>query len=161
MLPHHVYNKNSQRFETLDKLCSCCELNEMEDISYSYYTPLFKIQDRTNVIVYRSVKYSKVLIGMPRCASCYQIHHKSKNRANLISWIIAPFIVVLAILTMEPLIIIFGIIIGILFGIFGGLLIKNKIITDSGILTEAGAAKTNETIQDLVISGWSLTQPST
>jgi hypothetical protein len=125
----------------------------------NYFVPLFKEQDRTNIVVYRSVKYSKIPIGIPRCERCREIHQSAANKSKLYAWTgaVAGFLLSISIWGVLG---VFGIIPCLLFGIIGAHYIENKLVSDQGILTKMEGAKQDETVQDLVISGWSFNQPT-
>ena len=128
----------------------------MED---NYFVPLYKENDRTNIIVYRSVKYSKVPIGIPRCKNCLEIHKESATKSTIISWCIAVAIVIISFIVWGPFGF-FSIFAGIFIGFYGAELLENKLVRDKGIDTKLDGAKQNGTVQDFVINGWSFKMPT-
>ena len=79
----HVLNEKLKRLEPIEKKCIFCSYNNMVSMDDCYFVPLFKENDRTNIIVYRSVKYSKILIGISRCSTCAAIHEAAKTKATI------------------------------------------------------------------------------
>jgi hypothetical protein len=155
----HIFNKERKRLEPTITKCQYCEMENSTSMEDNYFIPLFKENDRTNVIVYRSVKYSKVPVGIPRCSSCKSIHILAAGRAAQIAWSIA-IAVVLLIFAIWGIWGIFGIFAVIIIGFGGTNVIQNKLVRDKGIYTKLDGAKQNEAVQDLVINGWSFTQPT-
>lgn len=89
----HVINKARRRIEPTTKVCTYCNETKVDNVNDCYYVPIFRENDRTNLVVYRNVKFSKILIGIPRCADCKNIHEKAKNKALIVSAICAFLII--------------------------------------------------------------------
>jgi len=155
----HTINERLMRLEPQETKCAYCEVEHSQDMEENYFIPLFKEQDRTNVIVYRSVKYKKIPVGVPRCQRCKNIHESASNKAKLYAWGIA-LGVVLFCFAVWGIMGIFAIFAGIFIGFGGTHFMENKLVRDQGILTKLEGAKENDTIQDLVIHGWSFNQPA-
>jgi hypothetical protein len=155
----YIFNKERKRLEPTETKCQYCETGSSTSMEDNYFIPLFKENDRTNVIVYRSVKYNKLPVGVPRCSDCKTIHVLAAGRAAQISWGVAIAVVIL-IFAIWGIFGIFGIFAGIIIGFAGTMLLQNKLVKDKGIYTKLDGAKQNEAVQDLVINGWSLKQPS-
>jgi hypothetical protein len=155
----YIFNKERKRLEPTITKCQYCESGNSTSMEDNYFIPLFKENDRTNVIVYRSVKYSKIPVGVPRCRDCKNIHVLSAGRAAQISWAVAIGVVIL-IFAIWGIWGIFGIFGGLIIGFVGTMLLTDKLIKDKGIYTKLEGAKQNEAVQDLVINGWSFTQPT-
>ena len=81
----HFFNEKTKRLEPLDNVCVFCGRRHVNDADDTCYMPLYKENSRLNVIVYRNVKFSKIVIGAPRCSSCRQIHSRVKIRSILYS----------------------------------------------------------------------------
>jgi len=156
----HYVNDVLKRLEPFDKACQYCGQGNSEDMNENFFVPVFKEQDRTNIVVYRSVKYKKILIGIPRCHSCLEIHNSAGNKAKLWAWVGAVVVFILCLLTGAPFVIIAGIFLLIFGGFFGSHLLEKQFVRDRGILTKLDGAKENETVQEFIIQGWSFTQPS-
>lgn len=164
MIENYIFNETYKRFEPLEHECTYCGEAQMKNMNEEcYFIPLFIEADRTNIIVYRSVKYSKILIGIPRCRSCKDIHNDSKNKAVTIT--IAIVVLTLAFLlynfmNLNAFVFIFGIF-GVIFGgVYGSAKLTERYVANKGIYTLRDGAETNEVVRDLVIAGWSFNQPT-
>jgi hypothetical protein len=155
----YIFNKQRKRLEPTITKCQYCETGNSTSMEDNYFIPLFKENDRTNVIVYRSVKYSKIPVGIPRCTSCKSIHILAAGRAAQISWAVAIAVVILG-FAIWGIWGIFGIFAGLVIGFGGSDFLQDKLVRDKGIYTKSEGAKQNEAVQDLVINGWSFTQPT-
>jgi hypothetical protein len=163
MIENYTYDPADKRYEPHDHKCTYCGEAEMENMNDCYFVPLFTEGDRTNIIVYRSVKYSKILIGIPRCRACKDIHYDSKSKAVTIT--IALVVASLALLfynfmNMSAIIFVialFGIIFG---GFYGSAKLAERYVANKGIYSLREGAETNEVVRDLVISGWSFNMPT-
>ena len=81
----HTLNERLKRIEPTSKKCSYCVNGQVEKLNSCYFVPIFKENDRTNIVVYRSVKYQTIKIGIPRCIDCFGVHEQSKNKALILS----------------------------------------------------------------------------
>jgi hypothetical protein len=163
MIRNYTFDEAYKRFEPHDHKCTYCGEAEMENMNDCYFVPLFVESDRTNIVVYRSVKYSKVLIGIPRCRSCKDIHHDAKNKAVTIS--VVSVIALLGLLlynfmNLNAFVFILGIFATIFGGIYGSAKLAERYVANKGIYTLQDGAETNEVVRDLVIAGWSFTMPT-
>ena len=156
----HFVNGASKRLEPFDSTCQYCGQRNFENMEENFFVPVFKEQDRTNIVVYRSVKFTKVLIGIPRCHSCLGIHNAANNKAKIYSWIGAVITFILCLLTGEVYVIFAGIFLLLLVGFLGSHLLEKEFVRKQGILPKMDGAKENETVQEFIIQGWSFTQPS-
>ncbi|RAJ77329.1 hypothetical protein CLV59_10796 [Chitinophaga dinghuensis] len=155
----HVINQEKQRLEPVEKKCQYCEEDESTDMEDNYFLPLFSEQDRTNIVVYRSVKYSKILVGIPRCRRCRNIHVRAQGIAVMWTWGIAAAVVILSFVAFG-IFGMFSILAAVFITVLGKQLIQNIITRKKGIYTLMDGAKQNEAVQELVLAGWSLTPPS-
>jgi hypothetical protein len=156
----HYLNESLKRLEPHDKACEYCGQGNSENMNENFFVPVFKEEDRTNIVVYRSVKFKKILIGIPRCPGCLEIHNTSASRAKLFSWIGAVIIFILCLMTVSAYIIFAGIFLLFLVGFLGSHLLEKQFVRNRGILPKMDGAKENETVQEFIIHGWSFTQPS-
>lgn len=156
----HIMNEQLKRLETTETKCAYCSMENNADKNDSYYIPLFSVKDRTNIIVYSSVKYAKIDVGIPRCTSCREIHTNAGKKATLYAVIAAIATWLIAIALFNFFGGVFGLLAALLVGFGGQHFLKNKFVRDQDILTLKDGAETNETVQALVISGWTFTQPS-
>jgi hypothetical protein len=163
MIDNYTYNETYKRFEPQEKKCTYCGSSTVKSIDDCYYIPLFMTKDSTNLVVYRSVKFAKILIGIPRCSGCKKIHENASYKAALISWGAAIALIAVLFYNMIAVggvVLALGFIAAIFIGIYGTQHLKDKFAVDNDIYTLKDGAETNEIIQDLVISGWSLEQPA-
>ncbi|MEO5685014.1 MAG: hypothetical protein ABIQ88_20385 [Chitinophagaceae bacterium] len=160
MLDKHVFNERLKRLEPVDRKCYYCAEQDCQDMNDCYFVPLFKEQDRTNIVVYRSVKFKKIMVGIPRCKICLAIHQALGNKAIFYAIGLAAGIALMGFLIFD----LFGIIMSVMAGTITGLVackpIVNKLIDKAGILNLEEGAQTNETVQSFVIAGWSFSQPA-
>ena len=156
----YIFNERKKRLEPPETKCTYCKSGSSKSMEENYFVPVYNVMDRTNIIVYSSVKYKKISIGIPRCSNCYKIHDSAIGIASLYCW--GGGLLILLIFVISC-----GVFDGLIFGIFPCLLIgtmvpmfiKNIFITNKGIPTEIEGAKKNELVKDFIIQGWSLSQP--
>jgi hypothetical protein len=163
MIRNYTFDETYKRFEPHDHKCTYCGEAEMENMNDCYFVPLFVEGDRTNIIVYSSVKYSKVLIGIPRCRSCKDIHYDAKNKAitiTVVSVIVLLGLLLYNFMNLNPFVFILGIFATIFGGIYGSSKLGERYVANKGIYTLQDGAETNEVVRDLVIAGWTFTMPS-
>ena len=155
----YTFNKDKKRLEPSDTKCQYCDTEDSTDMEDNYFVPLFKETDRTNIIVYRSVKYSKIPVGVPRCKTCKRIHDKASTTAAWLGWGLALVFVILGFQLLGPNGM-FTMIAGPFIGYGLKVLIEKKMVRNKEIYTKLEGAKETEAVQDLVLSGWSFTNPS-
>ncbi|MDE3248592.1 MAG: hypothetical protein KGO82_08040 [Bacteroidota bacterium] len=158
MSDKHVFNERLNRLEPVDRKCYYCAEEECEQVDDCYFVPLFKEKDKTNIAEYNAVKYSKVLVGIPRCKKCMALHQSLRRKASYYAVGIALSGSLLGILTFES----FGAIVSVITGMIAGALsykpLANGFIDKAGILNQEEGAHTSETVQDFVNGGWRFTQ---
>ena len=155
----YIFNERLSRLEPTETKCLYCRKKEIKNLNSCHFLNLYNEKKRTNVIVYRSVKFSKILIGVPRCESCKSIHEKSSEKANNYLIVIGITLIALAIIIFSfSAIFISILIIAVL--LLSKIPLKNKFIRDQNILIELEGAKKVDLIMDFIIDGWSFTQPS-
>jgi len=155
----YIFNQEKKRLEPTETKCQYCGVEHSIHMEHNHFIPLYKEADRTNIIVYRSVKFKKIPVGIPRCKSCLLIHLRAETKAARIAWGVAVSIVVLT-FVIWGLWGIFSIFAGIFIGFGGADFLQDKLVRDKGIYTKLEGAKQNEAVQDLIISGWSFSQPT-
>jgi len=162
MKEKYKLNQKRKRLEPTETLCKFCNKGHSEEMNKNYFAPLYNVKDRTSLIVYSSVKFNKIHIGIPRCNECVLIHSNSFMKAIFISvLLIAMFILILYLLSSEiVLVIFFSILIFSATIVLGPKLISNILIRNKGILTEKEGAKKDPLVKQMINDGWSLTQPS-
>lgn len=159
----HVVNERLKRIEPVSKKCSFCYNGTSQSMHDNYFVPVFKENDRTNIIVYRSVKYQKIDIGIPRCADCKAIHQKAKIKASVIAVIAA--LAVLAFMIYNFLNFHAVISVALLFlsaatGFGGYVYLHNVFTRKAGINTLKESTEADALVQDFLKQGWTLKQPS-
>jgi len=155
----HVINQHFKRLEPVDTLCHYCDTEHSQRMDDNYFMPIYKESDRTDILVYRSVKFKKIDIGIPRCANCKKIHESAAEKAQLFIPLSAVALVVLSFIIWHEWAII-AFLPAIIIGFLGTPMAENKIVRKKGIFTKRDGAERNETVQELVIQGWTLTKPS-
>jgi hypothetical protein len=152
-------NEFLKRLEPSETLCQFCETEHSTDMEDNYFIPLYKENDSTNIVVYGSVKFKKVPVGIPRCKTCKAVHESANSKALLYAWGGAILLVIFSFAILGPVLGVVSIFVALFGGIFANRHLYEKWVAQKGIYTEVDGAKQNEAVQELVISGWSLTQP--
>lgn len=159
----HVVNERLKRIEPVSKKCSFCLDGTSGSMSDNYFVPVFKENDRTNIIVYRSVKYQKIDVGIPRCQNCKTIHQKAKTKAMIISLTAALAIFAFMIynfLDFHAVVSVALIFASALTGFGGYVYLQGVFARKAGIYALKDGAEGDPLVQDLLMQGWSLKQPS-
>jgi hypothetical protein len=157
-MENYVVNDQLKRIEPIATLCQFCNKRHSEKMDRNVFIPLFNVQDRTNIIIYSSVKYKKVLVGIPRCNHCYVIHKKSA----FYSWLISiPVGIAMAItgFSLWGLYGVFSLMISIVIAAVSPILITDILIKKQHILTQKDGGIKDPMVQDLVLAGWSINPP--
>ena len=81
------FNENARQFEPLDNTCVYCQKNRAVSPDKNKYLELYKEKDRTNLLIYRSVKYNQITILVPRCNECYRTHSNVKLYSRIFTWL--------------------------------------------------------------------------
>lgn len=157
----YVYNPNRKRIEPKETLCQFCKKNHSSTIENNFYTPIYQEQKRTNLVVYSSVKFKRLPIGIPRCKHCKAIH----KFYTALSWVygILTGISIYLILhfTVHQIFYFLELTSSIIIGVLSQqYLFKPFLIKRAGILTEKQGKKNAPLIQELLLEGWSFKQPS-
>ena len=163
MIENYSFNELYKRFEPLEKQCTYRGSAQVTDIDHCYYIPLFMTKDSTNLIVYRSVKFAKILIGIPRCESCKEIHRTSSIKAACVAWgsaVMLLFILFYNLVFFGGIVAALGVFASLFIGDYGTQYLQDRFVVNSGLYSLKDGAETNEIIRDLVLSGWSLEQPA-
>lgn len=156
---NYIFNEQQKRLDPTEKKCTYCGKDQMENIEDCYFAPVFMTKNRTYLVVYSSVKYAKILIGIPRCKSCKTIHENAKVKGVLISVVAGIAIFVVGFNTLSVPGFVIGLFGGIGTAVFGSFYLKNWFAEQKGIKALKEAAEENELIKKFLASGWSLKQP--
>jgi hypothetical protein len=162
---HHVFNPNTKRLEPISRECSFCDDGTMESMETCYFNFVSLEKDRTNLVVYRSVSYNSVEIGVPRCKSCESVHSNAIILAVITSilsgvgfmYLITKLVVSKAVTPMGCAIMM---LLGIFMAVYGGVFLFNYFIRRKNILTKLEGADNDETFTEFLAAGWTLGKPS-
>jgi len=91
------FNEDLKRFEPTATKCGFCFKADSQSMEDNHFAEIYKVSDRTNIIVYNSVSYNQILVGIPRCINCKYIHKKGWLHSRIISWLFFIMIVVILI----------------------------------------------------------------
>lgn len=164
----HAFNEEKKRFEPVDKTCAFCGQRKSEDPNDDFYIPIYKENDRLNVIVYRKVSYSKINIGLPRCPHCKEIHQKQKNRTLLytigIGFVVTIVIFILTKNIFEEYTIIMallgGFVVAMLTFIIARAVLEKSMAKQENILPKEEAAMQYGIVRYFIDNGWTFNQPT-
>lgn len=154
----YTINEKLKRIEPTETLCQFCGIHHSENADQNYYAPLFNIENRTNIIVYRSVKFKEIKVGIPRCNNCCQIHKRCNLYAGIIGGLTSLILIILGCKYAGILALVTSIL-SILPGVLLYMFIGNVLIRKHGILTYNEAKDENPLIQEFVYDGWSTKPP--
>lgn len=161
----HTFNQFEKRFEPKIKKCSYCKTggqnSKMED---NCFYSLYNIKDRTNLVVFRNVKFNEVKIGIPRCEGCRKVHSNIKTAVYIILFLGIPFGLFLVVyvsfkfsLGIIGMIILMALIFGTVYLSMVG--IEKIILNNSNIKSEKDGALMEPLVKSFVRSGWSTDRP--
>jgi len=163
MIENYTFNEYDKSFEPKETTCAFCEESQIKNQKHTHFVALYVTNDRTNLIVYRSVKYSRLLIGIPRCGSCREIHEKSVFKSRLVTWIIVPIALVLLfynLVILGTFLTIAGFCSIIVGGFYGSHKLTQFFVSKENIWNLHDGVENDRFIQNLILDGWSLNQPS-
>ncbi len=161
----HIFNQLKTRFEPKDIKCSFCRTgsnkSKMED---NCFYSVYNVQDRTNLIVFRNVKFNEIKIGIPRCASCRKVHFTAKMASYLTLFIGIPLVFIIPIyfsvkfdLGTIGMILLLAMTFGLVYLAMVG--IEKAIFSAYDIKSEKDGALLDPLIQSFLIGGWSIERP--
>lgn len=160
MTRSHQFNQVLGRFEPTTTLCRYCNKRHSTKINDTYFVPVFKVADRTNIIVYSSVKFNKIAVGIPRCRECAAIHEDSHTKAWLITFGIIGAFVLIMYLTWTPFWLFFMVFGFALILVGGPHWIPGILANNQGILDKKEGAEKEPLVREMIQQGWSLKQPT-
>lgn len=163
----HIFNEQKRRLEPQNSICVFCGERHIQDVNDSCYLTLYKENSRTNLLVYRNVKFSKITIGASRCKYCKAIHNKVKIKSLLLTVFVHMIGIGLAVLLinqMTGMCIIFGILlllinIGLMVIQTVYRLFENRVIKQYKVLTKRDGLKVYPIVQELLNDGFSFEEP--
>lgn len=163
----HIFNEQKRRLEPQNSMCVFCGERHIRDVNDSCYLTLYKENARTNLLVYRNVKFSKINVGASRCKYCKEIHDKVKIKSLLLTVFTHLIVIGLAVLLisqMTGVCIIFGILL--LFINIGLMamqtvyrLFENIVIKQYKVLTKRDGLKLYPIVQELLNDGFTFEEP--
>ncbi len=161
----HTFNERKKRFEPKIRKCTFCKTglnnNLMED---NCFYDLYNVKDRTNLVVFRNVKFNKVKIGIPRCSNCRKLHSRSKTATYIVLFLGIPLIFIIPVyfsVVFDLGTFIMIILLVATFGmVYGAMVATEKIILNSNdVKTEKDGAITDPLVRTFMASGWSIEPP--
>jgi hypothetical protein len=159
MNDRYTLNDKLKRIEPNETLCQFCNKRHSDKMDRNYFAPLFSIQDRTELIVYSSVKFKKIMIGIPRCNQCYVTHKESSFNAWGSS-LVAGFVLIVLGFAILGLYGFFSMIACFVLAFVAPIFLVDFLVRRKGILTEKEGTMKDPLVRDMVIAGWSLNQPT-
>ena len=162
----HKFNEYLRRFEPLHTKCLFCragkDSSHMED---NCFYSVYNVQDRTNVIVYRNVKFKEVKIGVPRCEKCKSVHSKAKVTTNITIFVGVLLVFIIPIyfsvefdLGTVGMIFMLALTAGLVFLIVFA--IEKAILNGYDVKSEKDGARTVPLVRDFLRNGWTDDRPS-
>ncbi len=153
------FNEFEKRFESKEIVCKYCNSRTMGDPEEQYYASIYRVMNRSNIIIKRTVEYNEIKIGIPRCNDCFKIHEGGKARGGF-------YTIILSILALGIFHYLFGeavvyalIFIPIILAAFLPMGIRENYAHKHNIPTEEAPTKDNEWIKSLLQEGWSTKRP--
>jgi hypothetical protein len=155
----HVFHGEALNyFEPIDTKCMYCDSGHSQETDDNYSAFLFYEKSRINTLVYKSVKYQRILIGVSRCPDCLKIHRESKLKAILVScgiglvvtigftgfigiWIATLAILVLILIPVSQF-------------------LEKIFVRQKGIPTKRDGASRYEFVKYLIRNGWTFKKPT-
>lgn len=164
-MENHIFNESRKRFEPQDKKCSFCRTgsnnSKMED---NCFYSVYNVQDRTNLVVFRNVKFSEVKIGIPRCEKCRKVHSTAKITSYITLFIGVPLIFIIPIffsvkfdLGTVGMVVLLAATFGLVYLAMVG--IEKAIFNSYEVKSEKDGALLNPLVQNFIRSGWSIERP--
>lgn len=154
----HLLNPTEKRLEPKATLCSFCKQSHSVAMTDNYFVPIYREQKRTNIVVYRSVNFNQVTVGIPRCAECKSVHETSAVKATLLAILLTIVLIFIAFQINIP-----AGVISLFLSLASILVLKpfieNKLISQKGILTKRECAEDDPMVVDFILNGWSLNRP--
>ena len=168
VLGTHVFNEQKKRLEPVDDVCVFCGQGRSSSQDDNLFIPIYKEGDRIDVVIYKSVSYNKLDVGVARCPKCKEIHRKQNNKALLFAIVIGVFATfVFSLITVgafEELGIIMVLPLGVLMGFIGWKItqkvLEKRIPEKENILSKREAALQYDFVNGLLAEGWTFNKPT-
>ncbi len=164
-MENHTFNESRKRFEPKNTKCTFCKTgsnnSKMED---NCFYSIYNVQDRTNLVVFRNVKFNEVKIGIPRCEGCKKAHSVAKTSGCLSTIVGVPLVFIIPIYCsvafdlgtvglIVMLVLTFGLVCLAVIGL------EKLIFKTYDIKSEKEGALTDTLVQSFLVSGWSIDRP--
>lgn len=152
------FNEKEKRLEPHEKLCVYCSNNYSDGNTTNHIQSIYKELDRTNIVVYRSVKYNKLDVGIPRCVSCKKIHDTAESNALIICFMLALVSIILGFMIWG----LYGVLAFVIAPALSVLLyfyLKRYFVEHKGLQTPSDGSLQVELIKRFTKNGWSITKP--
>ncbi|WPO76863.1 hypothetical protein [Flavobacterium sp. KACC 22761] len=159
MFSKYNYNEALKRLEPKEKRCGYCFQNEARNIKNYYFIKLYKVKERTNNIVHRSLKYEQIEIGIARCNDCYEFHQELSRKSPILKYAIYFLILIFVLPAFGLKIFIVGILSSLILFFLLHKYAPKKSNNPKERLTLNQGISSNETIQDLIVDGWVFDKP--
>ncbi|MBK9255688.1 MAG: hypothetical protein IPM42_09400 [Saprospiraceae bacterium] len=162
----HILNETKRRFEPINTKCSFCNTGShnkmMEDNCFS---SVYNVRDRTNLLVYRNVKFNEVKIGVPRCKSCRSVHSTVNTLTNIVIIIgvllvfVVPITISVSLKTSTAVMfVMMALMVGIVYLTVTAL--DKAILSSNKTLSEKEGALKEPLVLEFLRRGWSLKRPT-
>ena len=166
IMENHIFNERRKRFEPKDRKCAFCKTGtnngQMED---NCFFSVYNEKGRTNLVVFRNVKFNEVKIGVPRCEACSKTHSLVKGTSCLaiIVAVLSVFVVPIYLsvtfdLGTVPMIILMAITFGL--AVLAVMGLEKFILNLKDVKSEKDGALTNDLVRAFVRNGWSVDRPN-
>jgi len=148
--------------------CMCCGKDITHGEKANYFIPIYKEEDRTNLLVYRSVTYRKIGVIVTRCANCKKIQKKAELISIYFSFGIGLGIAAIGAFlcffsdnmsTLGILLIVSGILAGALLCMSKGEDRATDYLDKKKVLSKEDAAIHYKEVAELIRDGWSFSEP--
>ncbi|MBK9980866.1 MAG: hypothetical protein IPP15_00335 [Saprospiraceae bacterium] len=161
----HTLNEARKRLEPLSTQCAFCSTgthsSNMEDNRFS---PVYRIQDRTNLLVYRNVKFNEIQIGIPRCERCRKVHSNVKLASDiaiffgvLLVFIIPVAFAIIFNTSTFGMIVMLIVTVGLVY--LGVRALEKGILSACKVISEKDGALEEPLVREFLKNGWSLDRP--
>jgi hypothetical protein len=153
------FNQERARFEPYEQTCFYCKIRNSKGNETNYFQGLYLEKKRLNLLVYRSVKYNKISIGICRCSQCKSIHDSHNKKGGITYLILGVFAFLIAKFMFEiPTVI--SIISGAGITYLAHQFFKKKFIGSPQIMTDEYGASQHEFVKEFLNQGWVLDKPT-
>ncbi|NME71063.1 hypothetical protein [Flammeovirga aprica] len=156
----YTFNKKKLRLEPIhNSKCEFCSKGFSDNMERNLFADIYKVHDKTNLIVYKSIKFDKIKVGIPRCSSCFVNHYENEVK----SWVILIIIAVL----ISILSFFFSTLLGVFLIIplaFSTYILQTRLrdylISKAFIFSPSDGTKKDPNLKSLLTNGWTTTPPS-